>query len=252
MTDAIDNLIELMKQLRSSEGCPWSKAQTFKSLVPHTVEEAYELAESIYANDMESLKSELGDLLYHVIFYSQIADENNLFTINDVAQTMIDKQYQRNLNLNTEAKSVAERNQTWHKQKRQSVDGFFADINMNLPPMIVAKKIQQRSATIGFDWRNAKEILEKFREEIDELDDELTTLNTEAMADELGDLIFCCVNLARHLEIDPEHALKRTITKYLSRFEAMEDMLKKDNRSLEESHLDELELLWNQAKKETN
>ena len=263
MTDhTIDRLKRIMAQLRDPEtGCPWDVEQNFASIAPYTIEEAYEVADAIEAGDMEALKDELGDLLLQVIFHSQMADEQRAFNFDDVAETISDKMVRRHPHVFSDENVGDAEAQTraWEETKARERKAKAADdpdhsaldgVAKGLPALLRALKLQKRAARIGFDWRGAEGALAKLREEIDELSEEVrrSGADREKLADELGDVLFSVVNLARKLDMDPEAALRHGNAKFERRFRIMERKLKSAGRELKGAELDEMEAEWRQAK----
>lgn len=265
----IDNLRYLMKRLRDPEtGCPWDLKQTYKTIAPHTLEEVYEVIDTIERNDLSHLGEELGDLLFQVIFYSQLGSEEQIFDFDSVVHGIVEKlvrrhphvfplgtlQSERDVNADGAAEEVRIK-QVWEQIKKQEREdkgerGTLDDIPMAMPALSRAQKLQKRAATTGFDWDNRRDVLNKVKEEIAELEVEIEADNSRAMEEELGDLLFSCVNLARHLSIDPERAMRSANNKFQRRFEAMELLASKNKSSaLSAMSVDEMELLWAQVKR---
>tara|TARA_B110000879_G_scaffold212947_1_gene312131 strand:+ start:10670 stop:11500 length:831 start_codon:yes stop_codon:yes gene_type:complete len=265
----IDNLRYLMKRLRNPEtGCPWDLKQTYKTIAPHTLEEVYEVIDTIERNDLSHLGEELGDLLFQVIFYSQLGSEEQIFDFDSVVHGIVEKlvrrhphvfplgtlQSERDVNADGAAEEVRIK-QVWEQIKKQEREdkgerGTLDDIPMAMPALSRAQKLQKRAATTGFDWDNRRDVLNKVKEEIAELEVEIEADNSRAMEEELGDLLFSCVNLARHLSIDPERAMRSANNKFQRRFEAMELLASKNKPSaLSAMSVDEMELLWTQVKR---
>lgn len=254
MNKSLNELIELMNALRNSaEGCPWTKEQTFESLAPQTLEEAYELVEAIEQKNAMEIKNELADVLYHVIFYAQLAQEQKLFSLEDIAQTMLDKHQHRLPDSQTrQMLSAEEVNQYWEQRKtqaRQNQTSILSGVSEKLPGLTRAVKLQNRAARVGFDWPDVSLVFAKISEEIAELQHEIDTGSAkEKIEDEFGDLLFCCANLGRHLKLDPETALRKTARKFINRFQYIEQALIQQNKKIAETPLEELEQLWQQAK----
>ena len=260
----LDNLLEVMKELRDPiNGCEWDKSQTFDSILPYTIEEAYEVADAIDKKDFEALKEELGDLLLQVVFHSQMASEIDEFNINDVINSVVNKLKHRHPHIYSQNKveNSEQQETSWEKIKakereeksiREGKDISVLDnIPNNFPSMMRSEKLQQRAATIGFDWDDINPVLEKVLEELAELKHELTSTNNEdRILDEAGDLIFACINLLRHLNINSETALRAANFKFEKRFRILERFLSssKDQNSIPPQ---ELNALWEKAKKVT-
>lgn len=246
MNPSVANLVQLIKELRDTDGCAWTKAQTFESLAPMTVDESYELLDAIVKKDPDAIKNELGDLLYHIVFYAELAHEQGLFDFSDITQVMIDKHHQRmprdHKNLSAEAINA-------HWEQRKSTTDLMAQVKENLPPLIRAFQLQAKAAQVGFDWEQTQQILDKIREETAELAHEVDQSSAH-IAEECGDLLFCCVNLIRHLELNPETVLTQANHKFVNRFNYIESQLAQDNIKLDEASLEQMEALWQQAKKQ--
>jgi MazG family protein len=254
----IAELLKVMQRLRDPQsGCPWDLAQTFASIVPHTIEEAYEVADTIAHQDWQGLRNELGDLLFQVVFYAQLASEEDHFDFADVVASLTEKMIRRHPHVfgNTVYKNQAEQTADWErikKSERASPSGSVLDgVPLALPATTRALKLQRKAAQVGFDWTSASQVLDKVAEEVLEIKTELTTSNDPTRTEEeLGDLLFACVNLARHLAADPESALRAANRKFERRFQRIETWLKESRRSPEEVSLKELDVLWEQAKDE--
>ena len=266
---SIEDLRYLMKRLRDPEtGCPWDLKQNYQTIAPYTLEEVYEVIDCIERNDLSHLGEELGDLLFQVIFYSQLGAEEQIFDFDSIVHGIVEKLVRRHPHvfpqgtLESKRDSKAEAGsgeevkikQAWEqikKQERQEKGErrTLDDIPLAMPALNRACKLQKRAATTGFDWSSTADVLEKVREEIDELDAEIQAGNNHAMEEEFGDLLFSCVNLARHMGIDPERAMRSANGKFQRRFEAMEDLAAEDNcPPLSEMSVDEMELLWSRVK----
>lgn len=264
MSKAIDKLIDIMKTLRSPGGCPWDIEQNFKTIAPHTLEETYEVVEAIEQEDYDHLREELGDLLFQVIFHSQMASEQGLFTFDQVAEGIANKMIERHPHVfgdrdartaddvlrNWEADKASKRNKQAEEEKR--AHNVLEGVTTSLPAMSRALKLQQRAARVGFDWTDPKHIIGKIHEEADELSVELQRTKEERsiehIEEELGDLFFVLVNLARHLKIDPERSLRGTNRKFEQRFKYIETALAASGRNIKDASLDEMEALWQEAK----
>lgn len=263
----IDRLLTVMARLRDPQaGCPWDLEQTFATIVPHTIEEAYEVADAIENGTPADLKEELGDLLLQVVYYAQMAAEEDRFTFDAVAHTIADKMIARHPHVfgGESVRTAAEMTDRWEAQKaaeraaKATADGrtdapasVLDGVPLALPGLTRAAKLQRRAARVGFDWRAAAPIFDKIAEEQAELAAALASPGTapgDAVTEELGDLLFSVVNLARHLAIDPEQALRRATAKFDRRFRRMEAALHADGRTAEDADLDELEMLWQRAK----
>lgn len=258
----VDRLVEIMATLRDPEqGCPWDKKQTYRSIVPHTLEEAYEVAEAIELEEYDHLKEELGDLLFQVIFYSRLAEEEARFNFDDVIETLNEKLIRRHPHVfqpqgkkNLADQEVRSNWETIKQQERQSrqpastskLDG----VSINLPALSRAQKLQGRAAHFGFDWPSVQPALAKIDEETQELRDALQRGDQQHAVEELGDVIFSCVNVARHLNADSEQLLRQATQKFESRFRKIETMLDNQGRSVDDADLEELDQLWDLVKQQ--
>ena len=261
----LQRLLEIMSSLRDPEkGCPWDLQQNYQSLVTYTLEEAYEVVEAIESGDMNEVKKELGDLLFQVVFYAQLAQEEGLFNFDDIACSIADKMVARHPHVFSdhhyeneaaflkawEEKKEVEKSASelrthspQHHTKEKPVS-LMDGISKVLPAMSCAVKIQNKAAHIGFDWEDAEQVLPKISEELDELLTEMKAHNAENIEHELGDVLFTCVNLARKLNIDPEKALRKRNHKFSQRFRKMEAHYQHDRTRMESSSLDQLEQVW--------
>lgn len=272
---AIDRLIAIMTMLRDKQhGCPWDLEQTIKSLLPYTLEEVYEVADAIENNDLVELEDELGDLLFQVIFYAQIAKEQGAFDFQDIATAITDKLVRRHPHVfpdgdvekfgiqqdisaqqvvvNWEAIKELEREEKRKKggkQVAQEVESILDDLPRALPAMERARKLQKRAAQVGFDWAEIAPVLEKLKEEVAEFEEALASGDLERMSDELGDVLFATINLARHSKIEPEVALRSTNQRFETRFKWIEAALSQQDKVFKDANLEELDALWDQAKK---
>ena len=263
----IERLLQVMARLRHPEsGCPWDLEQTFQTIAPHTIEEAYEVVDAIERNDLADLKEELGDLLFQVVYYAQMARECGTFDFDAVAGATADKMIRRHPHVfgTAAARDAQEQTRHWeaHKAAERAAKagrrgtaadgraaGVLDGVIAGLPALTRALKLQKRAARVGFDWTRAPEILDKIEEEIAELRTELVDGRApDRIKDELGDLMFAMVNLARRLDIDPESALRRTNAKFERRFRRIEVWLEDQGRSIGGATLDEMEALWQRAK----
>lgn len=255
-------LLEIMRRLRDPQaGCPWDLAQTFESIVPFTLEEAYEVADAIERGDLDALEEELGDLLFQVVFYAQLAQEAGRFDFQRVAAAICDKLVRRHPHVFGDAsiEGAAEQTRAWEAHKaRERGDraaaagrraGVLDDIPTALPALPRAVKLQRRAARTGFDWDNSADIFCKFEEELAELRAALEGgAPREDVDEEIGDLLFTLVNLARRLDCDPEGALRRTNRKFEQRFRYIEERLAGEGRRPEDATLNEMDTLWQEAK----
>jgi ATP diphosphatase len=260
----MSRLLDVMRRLRDPEGgCPWDLEQTFATIVPYTIEEAHEVADAIGTEDWEGLADELGDLLFQVVFYTQMADEKGLFDFHEVARRASDKMIRRHPHVFADAHIHTSAAQTlnWEEQKaaeraaRAKFEGRAASaldgVARGLPALTRAAKLQTRAARVGFDWGEPGPVLDKIEEEIGEVRAEVVSgAGIERVADEIGDLFFACVNLARHLGADAETATRHASAKFERRFRRVETLLAAKGRRAQDSTLDEMDRLWSEAKSE--
>ncbi len=261
MTD-IERLLEIMATLRDPQrGCPWDREQTFATIVPHTIEEAYEVADAIERGDMDELRDELGDLLFQVVFYARMAEEAGHFDFSAVVAAIVDKLTRRHPHVFGDAQvaSAAEQSEEWERHKaaeRAAKAGGEAPsvldgVSMALPALSRAVKLQRRAARVGFDWRELPEVLGKVAEELDEVRAEVDGNGGHArLRHEIGDLLLAASNLARFADIDPESALREANARFERRFRSIEAGLAQQGRTPEQSNLAEMEQLWRRAKEE--
>ena len=269
MTYTLDDLLHLMARLRDPQyGCPWDLKQNYASIVPHTIEEAYEVADTIERGYFEHLQGELGDLLFQVVYYSQLAREEGRFEFDGVVDSITRKLIRRHPHVfptgelyapvDTPSLSEAQVKSRWEEIKAEERAeksqpeqlSLLDDVPAALPALSRAAKLQKRAATVGFDWPAALPVLDKVREELDEVLQAMADGDADALEDEVGDLLFAAVNLARHLKQDPEHALRRANRKFERRFRFIEQALRDSGRSIEDCNLDELDALWGEAKRQ--
>ena len=249
-------LVEIMDRLRSPRGCPWDREQTFDSIKPYLLEETYEVMDSIDARDWDGLADELGDLLLQVVFFSQMAKEAGYFDVTDAIEAINSKLVRRHPHVfaDGDAKTSDEVLRKWDEIKatekgaNTKPKGLLAGVPRSLPALMEAKQIAGRAAGAGFDWNNVDEVLDKLREELAELDGARKTGSREALQDEIGDLLFVIVNIARFLKVDPEQALRGTNSKFRRRFGHVEQGLAAQGKSPKEATIGEMEALWQEAK----
>lgn len=253
---SIEKLLEIMRALRDPDtGCPWDAAQDFSTIAPYTIEEAYEVADAIEREDFDELRSELGDLLFQVVFYAQMASEKGYFDFEDVAQGISDKLTRRHPHVfgSAEERSVGQIDGGWEEikeQERADADdkSALAGVAKALPALKRAQKLGKRAARVGFDWPDRVGVSEKIHEELEELDAAVGSRDTGRIEDELGDVLFAVVNLARHVDVDPEKALSGSSLKFEQRFRAMEADLEAAGIDIRKLTLEELDLHWRKAK----
>ena len=260
----IISLLEIMAALRTpTTGCPWDLQQDFKTLVPYTIEEAHEVAETIEHDDMKALKSELGDLLFQVVFYARLAEEKNLFDFAAVVDSINEKMIRRHPHVFGDQKSALSEDEIagqWERIKalekaeqegdrNEKAASILDGVPVTLPALSRAIKLQNKAARVGFDWPSLAPVFAKMREELAELEEEISQQSDkDRIEDEFGDVLFVIANVGRHLKLDPEQALRRANNKFTSRFHVIEELLASIGKIPEESDLDEMEALWNIAK----
>ncbi|AIZ32023.1 nucleoside triphosphate pyrophosphohydrolase [Pseudomonas parafulva] len=269
MTYALDDLLHLMARLRDPQfGCPWDVEQDYASIIKHTLEEAYEVADAIEQGDLVQLQGELGDLLFQVVYYSQLAREDGRFDFADVVDSITRKLIRRHPHVfptgdlyapvDAPRLSEAQVKARWEQIKAEERAekstpeqlSLLDDVPAALPALSRAAKLQKRAATVGFDWPEALPVLDKVREELDEVLQAMAEGDALALEDEVGDLLFAAVNLARHLKLDPENALRGANRKFERRFRFIEQALRDASRPIEACSLDELDALWGEAKRQ--
>lgn len=255
-TSQLSRLLSIMAKLRDpKDGCPWDVQQTFETIAPYTIEEAYEVANAITRGNMGDLCDELGDLMFQAVFHARMAQEQGSFEFADVLSSINDKMVRRHPHVFADAKerNADEQTASWEDQKAaersaKGVDGLLSDVPVNLPGLTRAVKLQKRAARVGFDWTDAKQVLAKVAEEAGELTDAVNTKDKDQIEDEFGDLLFVLSNLSRHLKVDPEAAIRRANAKFTTRFSHIEKTVRDQGSSLDETSVDEMEALWNEAK----
>ncbi|MFG1202845.1 nucleoside triphosphate pyrophosphohydrolase [Xanthobacter aminoxidans] len=266
----IARLIEIMAALRTpGTGCPWDLEQTFATIAPYTLEEAYEVADAIARADLPDLKEELGDLLLQVVFHARLAEEEGAFAFPDVVEAITTKLVRRHPHVFGDARDLLPEavKGMWAEIKAQEKaeraaaraaagmaleeggKGTLSGVALPLPALTRALKLQEKASRVGFDWNDARQVLAKIREETEEVSQALDAGGTEAIRDEIGDLLFAVVNLARHADVDPETALRGTNEKFTRRFGHVETQLAADGRRPNDASLDEMEALWQDAKR---
>jgi nucleoside triphosphate diphosphatase len=254
----LERLRAIMARLRDPvTGCPWDVAQDFATIAPYTIEEAYEVADAIERQAWDELKSELGDLLFQSVFHARMAEEAGLFDLDDVATAIADKMIARHPHVfgdESNAKSADQQVADWESVKAaeraaKAKGGVLDDVALGLPALMRAEKLQKRAARVGFDWPDIAMVIDKIAEEARELAEARATLPQDKIAEEMGDLLFVMANLARHLKVDPEDALRRANTKFTRRFAFIEAELAKQGKRPDESDLAEMDALWDSAKR---
>jgi len=249
---AFEKLLDIMDELR--EKCPWDMKQTLESLRYLTIEETYELSDSIIEKDLDSVKKELGDLMLHLVFYSKIASEQKAFDFKDVLDSITDKLIHRHPHIfgDVEVKDAKEVRDNWEKIKLQEKGNrsVLAGVPGSLPAMVKAYRIQEKASGVGFDWDHPEQVWAKVLEELNELKEAVETgASHEMKENELGDLVFAIINYARFIEVNPEDALEHTNRKFISRFNHLEENARKLAKPLHEMTLKEMDVFWNEAKK---
>jgi tetrapyrrole methylase family protein/MazG family protein/ATP diphosphatase len=252
----VAQLLEIMERLRDpSGGCPWDLEQTFETIAPYTIEEAYEVADAIASGSMEDLADELGDLLFQVVFHAQMAREAGAFDFADVARAIVGKMIRRHPHVfgDAQARTAEEQTAAWEETKARERSAkaqasVLDGVAVGLPALTRALKLSRRAARVGFVWPSAREVVAKLHEEVAELEAELDRGDREKARQELGDVLFVCANLARELDVDPEAALRETNDKFVRRFSFIERALADAGSSPELSNLEEMDALWDKAK----
>ena len=256
-------LLDIIRSLRDPyTGCPWDRQQTLDSVLAHTMEEVYELAGAIRDNDTGGLKEELGDLLFHIVLYSRIAEESHHFSFTDVIKQLNSKLKRRHPHVfdNAAPEHAKIQKGDWEKLKTHErvakhgqSTGLLDGISATIPALIHASKLQRRAASVGFDWTEMRQVLDKIEEEIAEIRAELDGgADHSAINDEVGDLLFACINFARHVNVDAETALMSTNRKFIKRFRYIESRLAQRNQSLADTRLEEMDALWEESKRQTD
>jgi MazG family protein len=255
----IEELQKIMARLRDPrEGCPWDLKQEFSTIAPYTIEEAYEVADAIVRGDLQELKSELGDLLFQVVFHARLAEEQGAFDFDEVVEAIVEKMRRRHPHVFGDAvyHDEAELKEAWEAEKQRerrhrsgdTAPSALDGVARALPALVRADKLQKRAARVGFDWPDAGGAMKKVEEELAEVHQAVAGGDADAIEDELGDLLFAAVNVARLLEVDAEQALRRSNDKFARRFRIMEQQLRKQGVQMEHLHLEALDEAWEQAK----
>ena len=256
--EKFQRLVEIMARLRGPNGCPWDSEQTFDTIKPYTLEETYEVLDAIDRRDWGELSEELGDFLLQAVFYAQMAEEQSLFRISDVLDAIIQKLIRRHPHVfgDESAPSASDVKRIWgevkaaeQREKGKRNHGLLASVPRALPALVEAQQIASRAAHVGFDWETPEQVIEKLHEELGELDRARRADSPTELENEIGDLLFVLVNLARFVKVDPEQALRRTNAKFRERFSYIERKLAERGKKIEESNLDEMDELWREAKR---
>jgi MazG family protein len=250
-------LVEILRALRAPDGCQWDRAQTSKSLLPYMIEETYETIEAAEAEEHAKLREELGDLLLHILFQAEIAEEKKQFDIGDVIEAVTNKMIERHPHVFGDKRNLTpdQVRENWEKVKLQSRQNnnskktVLSGVPKTMPALLKAFRVQEKAAQFGFDWENPEDVFAKIDEELGEFKEALEQNDIPAIKDELGDLLFSLVNFARHINAEPETCLNGTIAKFTDRFDKMERALAEEGISLKEATLDQMEARWQAAKK---
>ena len=249
-----ENLKSIIEELR--EKCPWDKKQTIKSLRALTIEEVYELSDAIISEDNLNIEEELGDVLLHIIFYSQIGKEKKLFSIDSVIDKLIAKLKERHPHvyggINVQSSEEVEENWEIIKKKKKNSNKTLDNISKNIPPIVKAMRIQEKVRSVGFDWEEVDQVLNKIYEELSELKNEVENKNFQKIKGEVGDLLFSIINYSRFIGIDPEEALEKTNIKFIKRFNCMENKILKEGKSFKYMNLKEMDKYWEMSKAQEN
>ena len=247
---SIEDLLDVMSELRNK--CPWDQKQTFDTLKKLTIEETYELVDAIDKKKYDDIKDELGDLLLHIIFYSKIASENKKFNFNDVLNSLIEKLIYRHPHIYGDIKvsSIDEVKKNWERLKvKDKNKGILSGVPNHLPSLIKAHRVQDKVASIGFDFPNVKDTIDKIKEEFEEFNSALLSQNKSEIEDEFGDILFSLINYSRHIGIDSDESLNKSIQKFIDRFNKVEKILKSKNLDFDSCSEEELNNFWNDVKK---
>ncbi|MBU3676559.1 MAG: nucleoside triphosphate pyrophosphohydrolase [Chitinophagaceae bacterium] len=246
---SVERLVRIMDELRTQ--CPWDKKQTIQTLRQLTIEETYELADSITDANWQGLKEELGDILLHIVFYARIAKEENQFNLGEVIEGVCNKLVHRHPHIysSVQVENEDDVKRNWEQLKlKEGKKSILAGVPNSLPAMVKALRIQEKAKQVGFEWEMKEQVMDKIREEVGELEQAVQAGNTDSIEDEFGDVLFSMVNYARFLNIDPENALARTNNKFKRRFDAMEQELTASGASLNDFSLNEMDAVWNRIK----
>jgi XTP/dITP diphosphohydrolase len=246
---AFDRLLTIMDELR--EQCPWDRKQTMESLRHLTIEEVYELGDAILEKDQQEIKKELGDILLHIVFYAKLGSETKDFDIADVTNSICEKLIERHPHIYGDVKVADEEEvkKNWENLKLKAGNkSVLEGVPMSLPALVKASRIQDKVAGVGFDWEEPQQVIEKLKEELEELNVEVQAKDQDKMEAEFGDVLFSLINYARYLKINPENALERTNKKFIKRFQYLEEKAKEKNKPLTEMSLAEMDIFWEEAK----
>ncbi len=246
-------LVEVISALRGPKGCPWDKEQTHESMKPYLLEETYEVIESIQNQDQEKLKEELGDLLLQIIFHAKLAEEKGTFTLKDVIDHITEKLIRRHPHVfgNAHIESSEQQKKHWEKlKKEEGKTSVLEGVPKTAPALFRAFRIQQKASVVGFDWEAKEPVWEKVKEEMQELEKAMALNDRGKIQEEFGDLLFALVNFARFIKVHPEEALHLAIEKFIDRFQKVEEVFRQSGKRMEESTLEEMDLVWNSIKQE--
>lgn len=246
---AFERLLNIMDDLR--EKCPWDKKQTMETLRPLTIEETYELADAILDNNLEEVKKELGDLLLHMVFYAKIGSEKGAFDIADVLNGICEKLIHRHPHIygDIQAETAEQVKQNWESIKlKEGKKSVLEGVPKSLPAVVKASRVQEKVAGVGFDWENKNQVWDKVQEELLELQEEVAAGNKDKIEAEFGDVMFALINYARFIGVEAENALARTNSKFISRFQFMEEAIQKEGKKMQEMKLAELDVYWDKSK----
>jgi len=245
-----EKLIKVLERLLSPGGCDWDRKQTHQSLIPYLLEETYEVIEAIEKKDMSSLKEELGDLMLHILFQAKLAEIEGEFNISDSLKEISTKLIDRHPNVFLPKKENKENFLSWEqaKKKQKNRNSVLDGVPLSLPTLTRARRIQEKASSVGFDWKKIKPIWDKISEEIEELHEAIDSNNRDSIQDEMGDVLFSIVNLARFMDIDPETSLRQTIRKFEFRFKEVENYFDKNKKNIKDASLEEMDSIWEQIK----
>ena len=248
-----EELVKIVSELRAPDGCPWDREQTNQSLLPYFIEEAYELIESVDEKNWENVKEELGDLLLHVVFQGSIAEQDGKFQLVESLLTVNEKLISRHPHVfgDAQADEAFHAKQNWEaaKHKEKGRDSRLDGVPKNLPALVRAQRLQQKASYAGFDWDKVEQVWEKIHEEILELKEAQLSNNKKHIEEEIGDVIFAVVNLARFLDISAENSLRKTNKKFINRFKKVEERIKEQGKEIDDATLEEMDSIWNEAKR---
>ena len=243
-------LLEVLESLLGPDGCDWDRKQTHESLIPYLLEETHEVIEAIEKKDMNLLKEELGDLMLHLLFQAKLAENEGHFNIADSLQEISSKLIKRHPHVFLDSKQPEDDNASWEqaKKKEKNRDSVLDGVPLSLPTLTRARRIQEKASSVGFDWKEIEPIWDKINEEIKELQEAIELKNKDKIKDEMGDVLFSIVNLARFMDIDSEASLRQTIRKFQSRFKKVEKTFERDKKDIGKATLDEMDEIWEKVK----